>query len=275
MDGVFTELQKTGYISARRNEAERTIDNYLGVKNSSCLASIANAQLGLIAHSNFAKRATEDNLVNDVPVKLAHLPVPTPLFNVQEQAKKLTHIGLAGILTERKGLDVIERVASLPQFENCIIDIFGFNYDAQDLLKKISEHPNVIINTNLSDFEYQSKLKNLDILINYRHDYRGETSLTALEAMRYGTAVIVRDVGWFSELPDKAVVKVNTSDELITELSSLVQDEQRRKQIGKNAQECTAFAFSPKKYVQSIEDLISEALKNKKNYNLKTLNQWQ
>lgn len=269
LDGVYNELQKEGYISVKRNEIEKLIDTALGVKNSSCLASIANAQLGLIAHSSYAQKAAQDNLIENIPIKRSHLPVSTPFYNVQEQARKLVRIGLAGILTERKGLDIIKQIASLPQFDNCIIDIFGFNYGQQDFLKQISEHPNVMVNTNLSDFEYQSKLENLDILINYRDDYRGETSLTALEAMRYGTAVVVRNIGWFSELPDDAVVKVENPEDLIIQVTELVQNKQKRMQIGKSAQKCTAAIFSPKKYVQDLKNLINDTFKMKSNTNLK------
>jgi glycosyltransferase involved in cell wall biosynthesis len=269
LDGVFNELQKSGYISAKRNETERIIDSSFGSNKSSCLASIANAQLGLVVHSSYAKNALQEILAEDLPIKKANLPVSTPLYNIQDQSHSLVHIGLAGILTERKGLDIVEQIASLDQFKNCVIDIFGFNYGQKDFLKKVSKYPNVIVNTNLSDFEYQTKLAQLDILINYRHDYRGETSLTALEAMRYGAVVIVKNVGWFSELPDEAVVKVESSQDLINRLTGLVQNKQERATIGREAQKCTTKDYSPEQYAHNIEELIVRGRLDSINYKIR------
>lgn len=270
LDGVFGELQKHGYISAARRESESVLDKVLGSTKSKHLASIINAQIGAIVHSNYASASVSEVLIEDVTIKQANLPVSTPEYCVQNHTHDFVRIGLAGILTPRKGLDIIKQIASLKQFENCMIEIFGFNYGKNDLFDQISSLPNVTINTNLSDFEYQSKLAQLDILINYRHDYRGETSLTALEAMRYGVVAIVRDIGWFSELPNDSVVKVKNEKMLLVELERLVVDKKYRKKLGKAAQECTKQQYSPEGYVRSIQELI-ESKNNSKNVHIRNV----
>jgi len=45
-----------------------------------------------------------------------------------------------------------------------------------------------------------------DVLVNLRFPTMGETSGSAIRALSLGRPLIVSDVGWFSELPDGAVL---------------------------------------------------------------------
>ena len=47
-----------------------------------------------------------------------------------------------------------------------------------------------------------------DVLVNLRYPTMGETSGSVIRALTLGKALVVSDVGWFSELPDDAVLKV-------------------------------------------------------------------
>ena len=47
-----------------------------------------------------------------------------------------------------------------------------------------------------------------DVLVNLRYPTMGETSGSVIRAMSIGKPLLVSDVGWFSELPDDAVLKV-------------------------------------------------------------------
>ena len=66
-----------------------------------------------------------------------------------------------------------------------------------------------------------------DILINVRLVYKGETSLTTLESMRYGGIVIVRNFGWYAELPEDSVVFVDDPSEVVVTLRNLLKDPTR------------------------------------------------
>lgn len=50
-----------------------------------------------------------------------------------------------------------------------------------------------------------------DVIINLRKPTIGETSSTALRALSLGRPLVVRNVGWYSELPDAACVKISES----------------------------------------------------------------
>jgi glycosyltransferase involved in cell wall biosynthesis len=47
-----------------------------------------------------------------------------------------------------------------------------------------------------------------DVLVNLRYPTMGETSGSVIRALSLGKPLLVSDVGWFSELPDDAVLKV-------------------------------------------------------------------
>jgi glycosyltransferase involved in cell wall biosynthesis len=51
-----------------------------------------------------------------------------------------------------------------------------------------------------------------DVLVNLRYPTMGETSGSVIRALALGKPLIVSDVGWFSELPDDAVLKVPVDD---------------------------------------------------------------
>jgi glycosyltransferase involved in cell wall biosynthesis len=51
-----------------------------------------------------------------------------------------------------------------------------------------------------------------DVLVNLRYPTMGETSGSVIRALALGQALLVSDVGWFSELPDDAVLKVPVDD---------------------------------------------------------------
>src|SRR5690606_40548765 len=74
-------------------------------------------------------------------------------------------------------------------------------------------------------------LSSVDAIVNFRPNYNGETSLTVLEALRHGTVPIVRRIGWFDELPDEVVFKVNKESEVIAAIETLTRSEERR--VGK------------------------------------------
>lgn len=54
----------------------------------------------------------------------------------------------------------------------------------------------------------------MDLLINYREIYKGEASRATLEAIRERVIPIVRNIGWFAELPDDAAYKLDSIEEI-------------------------------------------------------------
>lgn len=256
---AFGEMVRQGFVMPSRLEAEARLDAMVGSDKAAFLTSLINNQKAAIVHSDYAVNALTPLIMQQTELVRGELPVAQPAQNVQEQRRDVVHIGLAGILGGRKGLDIIKELAlDKTLAEDTVIHVFGFSFVDPESVEELKQYQNVRLMTNLSDLEYQMKLANLDILVNYRSSYRGETSLTVLEAMRYGCVTIVSKLGWFSELPDDSVVKVENEVELIAEVRALVTDTKRRHTIGNAAKNYTQTRHDPSAYISQMYALATE-----------------
>jgi glycosyltransferase involved in cell wall biosynthesis len=74
-----------------------------------------------------------------------------------------------------------------------------------------------------------------DIMVNLRRPTIGETSGTALRALAMGRALVVRDTGWFSEIPAGCSLKISATaevEELAHALQSLAAQPDLRQRLG-------------------------------------------
>src|SRR5437588_135711 len=93
----------------------------------------------------------------------------------------------------------------------------------------------------------------------------GETSGSLCRVMAAGVAAVVSDVGWFGELPDDAVVKIDAgahADELLRAyLERLIEDAPLRTALGANARRYVLASHSIKQsaegYLSFIRDVIA------------------
>lgn len=262
LNGAFEVLEKAGYIAKDRLQLEKILNKLDRKKLGEYLTTIVNNQLAVITHSEYASTAVKSVLENDVIVKKVNLPVATP-SSVKEYVTGGLQIGLAGIIADVKGLSIIEQLASSDLYKDCVINIFGFNFAKPEVIEQFKKWSHVRIHPNPTDFEFQTKLAKLDLLINYRMEYRGETSLTALEAMRYGVPVIVKgDTGWYSELPSTAVLKADSVEEAIMKVSEAFYGLELRKKTGHQARQETKNNFTHELYARDICALIKHCTQN-------------
>jgi glycosyltransferase involved in cell wall biosynthesis len=261
---AFGEMVKLGYVPINRYEAEMKLNELINPEHTAFTASLLNNQIGYAIHSDFAKKALASENLNQVKSFKTNLPTVVP-SSIPARQKRVVRVGLAGVLSgRRKGIDSIKQLAQEPGFgKNVIFHVFGFNLMDKEEIKELRKISKIRMQTDLSDLGYQTQLANLDILINYRSEYRGETSLSTLEAMRYGCTVIVNDIGWFSEIPDEAVVKIKNLNALQPELQKLIDEPKRLDAKAKAARRYVAEIHSPKSYVTDLAHLIKSGLSSK------------
>ncbi|HEY1646111.1 MAG TPA: glycosyltransferase [Candidatus Saccharimonadales bacterium] len=249
LNGVFDYMETYGYLTGDRRKLESLLDNKLSLKRSSCIASVATNQKQLFSHSNYAKESIRE-IKASLPITTVSLPVGVPKVFTDHET---VIISFAGIISEDKGISLVSEVAALDKVS---IKIFGYSVLGDSpLLSNLAA--NVELMYDLTDKEFQDNLRDSDILINFRVNYHGETSLSTLEAMRYGAVVIVNDVGWFSELPDDSVVKVASEHEAIEAIKELVKNKQKRRSTGLAARKFLSDQYSFGEYAS----LLNKALK--------------
>jgi glycosyltransferase involved in cell wall biosynthesis len=253
IEGVFKALVERNIIDESRSLAEQKFTNS---DKTNFTGTLAKGQRRLITHSSYAGNVLKS--IGGNPV-VTQLPIDTPKYYKKSKSKQFT-FGMAGIIAGIKGVETIERIANHPSFVNDRILIFGINFAEPGLLDRVIKLPNVEVTTNLSDYGFQEKLKELDVFVNYRTKYQGEASQATLESMRWGIPVIVRgDFGWYSELPDEAVMKVESEDEAVEALFKLKTDGKLWDSVSSAATAYTVKYATQRQYVDLIEKIVKEA----------------
>ncbi len=208
LTNVFEEvLVPHRYISKDRAQAEHQLDVLMNNQKSSYITSIANRQRGIIVHSEYGKNVVGQLLIDTIPVHKLNLPTAVPKIRPHRLNPQEICIGMAGIIHAAKGLDVIEAIAQSDTFLRCRIHIFGLSLVSKEVLEQLEAYPNVSIDTNLTDFEFQAMLRDIDILINFRKEYRGEASAATIDAMRYGAVPVVEMLVGISNSPQGASLR--------------------------------------------------------------------
>jgi glycosyltransferase involved in cell wall biosynthesis len=250
LNGVFDFLERYKYLTSKRHQLELVLDQKLGTEKSTCLGSIATNQKAIFCHSGYVRDAVTEI---DKQIKVKQLPLAIGVPTI-----KLSHtvptISFAGIISEAKGINLLADIAAL---KNVKVKVFGYSVlGAGPILDGLGS--NVEFLQDLSDKQFQDELAGTDILINYRVNYNGETSKSTLEAMRYGAAVVVKDVGWFGELPDDTVVKVDNEMDVLEAVKKLIQSGQKRIAIGDSARSFLSSEYSYSKYAKQLADSLED-----------------
>lgn len=113
---------------------------------------------------------------------------------------------------------------------------------------------------SLEDFEQY--LTACDLVINLRYPTMGETSAALVQALKGGKPCIVSDLGWFSELPNDSVLKLDVSSRELVELQLYeairIFLEQPRPflKMGRAAAAYVAREHSPAKVARQMRDFL-------------------
>lgn len=94
---------------------------------------------------------------------------------------------------------------------------------------------------------YSAWLARATLAAQLRRDFHGEASAATVECLLAGVPTVVRDLGWFAELPDDAVARVPrtaTSAEVADVVAGLLDDEGRRETLSRAGRRAaTALSF--------------------------------
>jgi glycosyltransferase involved in cell wall biosynthesis len=172
---------------------------------------------GLIVHSNYvAGRARAAGY--DGP--LWRIPHPVWPMRAVEPAPDVSGdplIGCFGFLNMNKRIpQLLEAFASFrrthPGARLLLVGGSGERFDVERRLERLGLTDGVERMDYVPEERMWSLMAACDVLVNLRYPTMGETSGSVIRALALGQPLIVSDVGWFSELPDDAVLKVPVDD---------------------------------------------------------------
>jgi 2-polyprenyl-3-methyl-5-hydroxy-6-metoxy-1,4-benzoquinol methylase/glycosyltransferase involved in cell wall biosynthesis len=153
------------------------------------------------------------------------------------------NIASFGLITPDKGIERALRALSALRerhdFRYTLVGDPNSYFDVRALVREYGLEDRVEITGHVSLEEFERRIPETDIALNLRERTVGETSGSLCRIMAAGVASVVSAVGWFGELPDDAVVKVEPgahADELLRAyLERLMEDAPLRARLGANA----------------------------------------
>lgn len=233
--------------------------------------SVLEKAKAVVVHSEFVKKLVENHDHGKV-VKFDAPAYPIPPSALTKTRKDLDLPENKLILTSfgfkipNKRIDTILEVISNNKYlyDNIFYLTIGQSDTFYDLDKYL-EASNVTSKTkNLGYLPIEKAYAYIhcsDICINLRNPTMGETSASLLRMMSLGKPVIVSKCGWYAELPDEAVVKIDPLEEnqqLTYWLTQLVKDISLREKIGRKAAQYILRNHDVNIFAEKLSQLIKD-----------------
>jgi len=205
---------------------------------------LANKAEGLIAHSEWS-RARLAAVAPGVPTAKInmHVAASHPETRALTTPRHQLSIASFGFITASKGLESAMRaLAALKpdhDFHYYLVGETDNYFNVQRMVKLYGIEDRVSITGYVTFSEFKQRILQTDIAINLRDQTVGETSASLCRLMAAGVPTIVSNIGWYGELRDDCVLKIDQGPEadllLCAYLKELVENRDLRMRIGDNA----------------------------------------
>jgi 2-polyprenyl-3-methyl-5-hydroxy-6-metoxy-1,4-benzoquinol methylase len=229
---------------------------------------LAQAAEAIIVHSEWS-RSRFERIVPATPTArinmhaLSFAQIKSPPNANGHQGVGMLRIAAFGHVTPEKGIErTFAALAWLKQkgyrFHFTLVGEASPFFNVEEFARECGLGGHVTITGYVSLEEFKRHIAATDIAINLRERTVGETSASLCRIMCAGVPAIVSNVGWFSELPNDSVVKIDLDEHadalLRAYLERLFQDAPLRAEIGANARRHMLSAHTVE---QSANDYIS------------------
>jgi glycosyltransferase involved in cell wall biosynthesis len=213
-------------------------------------------------------------------------PVPSkhifhPFYKYQENATYLTRNELNlpanktillqyGHITRNKNVHkVLDVFLNFPELRDEVYYVIAGDFDTPygNTIKKTIQKEklsNVILMTGmLSDSILHSYINAADICINLRYPSTEGASGSLIEQLYFKKPVIVTRTGFFDEIPDDCIVKLEPPidvNDLSAAIKHLIKDKEERERLAFNGASFAHKIFSPHIYAKNFMDFVEKVL---------------
>jgi glycosyltransferase involved in cell wall biosynthesis len=256
------------------DEADRVV-----LQAAPLIRRLIDSSLGVIVHSQAARRLvvqTSSSRAHAVPITvIAHLMALPPRVEPRSVRSELGWpdeallIGVPGTIDPTKEPALTLRAfaevsRARPDARLIFMGDQPLDYGLSDLVRELELSERVEFMGRVVPLaKLERVMAACDIIVNLRRPTIGETSGTALRALALGRALVVRDVGWFSEIPAECSLKIGAtaeSDELAQVLLSLAAQPELRQRLGDAArahlQAEWGVALAAQRYAAFLQDIF-------------------
>ena len=191
---------------------------------------------GLIVHSHYVEERARAIGYRGPIVRIPHPAWPVPAV-APAQVEGAPLFGCFGHLNESKRIN--ELLAAFTRLRerhpHARLLLVG---GASVRLQRIDFPDGVIREEYVPEDRLWALMAACDAIVSLRSPTMGETSGSAIRALSLGKPLVVSDVGWFSELPGEAVLKVpldEREEDTLAAALEVLTDEQVRRTMGQAA----------------------------------------
>ncbi|NPV70659.1 MAG: glycosyltransferase [Firmicutes bacterium] len=231
---------------------------------------------GLVVHSEYARAMLRKQADKRPGLTTKKIDQPVSPLSRQHHSGSREELGLPkdkiivaslGFITPSKRLHKVIGAVAEDRFlrERVVILVIGESispdYRLEAYATKYGIAPVVRMLGYLPIEAAYAYLRCADICVNLRYPTMGETSSSLIRIMSLGKPTLVSNVGWYADLPDDSVVKIdplNEEEGLTSWLRRLVSDGELRDKIGETAKAYVEREHSLEKFVRELCEFIQE-----------------
>jgi glycosyltransferase involved in cell wall biosynthesis len=227
---------------------------------------------GVVVHSEYAKGKVRASGYGGPVHRIAH-----PALSSKRQSGAVLPEGRSPVIGSLGKLNSAKRIPQLLQafarlrrrFPGALLVLAGDGVGNESIRIRLDAlgleaGKDVLLHGYVPEKEFRELAAECDICVSLRSPTLGETSGSAIAALAAGTALVVSDVGWFSELPDSVAAKVAPDeweiDHLAAVLELLASDNELRRNIGRAARSYAQRELDTERaadlYTIALEELI-------------------
>jgi glycosyltransferase involved in cell wall biosynthesis len=180
---------------------------------------------GLIVHSTYVGERARDAGYAGRMWRVPHPAWPMGDVAAAGDVSGAPLIGCFGFLNMNKRIpELLQAFAAFrrerPGARLLLVGAAGERFDVQRRLERLGLTDGVERMDYVPEERMWSLMAACDVLVNLRYPTMGETSGSVIRALSLGKALVVSDVGWFSELPDDVVLKVPVDEHEVEVLTA-------------------------------------------------------
>lgn len=224
---------------------------------------------GVITHSQWGV----DRILNSCPgpIRVVPLAYDAPAGMASTKADlniavddQALHILTIGHVNPNKRVEsVIQAIGRSPLLKKRVTYrlVGAVQPEMKDSLSTLADRlgVNLMISGEVDETTLAQAIMASDVISCLRWPALEAASASAIEAMLYGKAVIVTDIGFYAEIPDSCAIKIalnNELDELQSTLEALIHNKMGAKKMGIEAQQWASKTFTAKNYAERLIEAI-------------------
>lgn len=218
--------------------------------------------VSVLTHTPVARDAVA--ATHDLPVYLRDLPfrpsATTPeIIRSRVGGLRLVQFGYTG--PNRRLQNVLEALAPLRGEIDFHLDIFGSVWDPGYIAARAAElglQHHVTLHGFVAEDVLDATLARAHLAFNLRNPTMGEASGSQMRIWNAGVPAVVTDLGWYADLPDETVFKIDPADE-VAALQNLIRqidaDPTAGRAIARMGRARLETAHAPAQYARAVAEI--------------------